>query len=349
MENLTGGNPTQSDVARAAGVSRGLVSRALSGDPSVTPATRKRIMSAAEELGYTRNLGAATLAARRSPVMGVVLPDLRNPFFESIVDALQSEAAAAGLLPLIATASNDRSREATILHRFREFRVAGVAIISPVQTLENLAAAALSLNMVLVGAPGAVDNLTSVHVDEAAAARLIVRHASERGWRKIISISEETGPGQVWAELRRDALAAAAREAGIPFTALEAHTGATVSWRLHELLAGEGSREANGPDNPIDALQGSLIVGHNDLVALDLLAALRAMGYAPGRDVGVIGFDDTHLARRPEFDITSVSQDDAQLARLTVEALTAQADNRRSTAEGREWAVTPSLSVRSSS
>ena len=87
-----GKNPTQSDVARLAGVSRGLVSLALSGSPMVAEDSRRRILAAAEELGYTRDLGAATLAAGRSQVLGVVLPDLRNPFFEDLIDALQRRA-----------------------------------------------------------------------------------------------------------------------------------------------------------------------------------------------------------------------------------------------------------------
>ena len=108
-------DPTQRDVARAAGVSRGLVSLALSGSSLVADDTRERIVQVAHELGYTRNLGAASLASKRSPVVGVVLPDLRNPFFESVVDNLQHEADGLGLLPLVATSADDRSRETTVL------------------------------------------------------------------------------------------------------------------------------------------------------------------------------------------------------------------------------------------
>ena len=74
-------NPTQADVARMAGVSRGLVSLALAGRPGVSSATRRRIQDAADRLGYSRDLSAASLATGSSPVLGIILPNLRNPFF----------------------------------------------------------------------------------------------------------------------------------------------------------------------------------------------------------------------------------------------------------------------------
>lgn len=69
-------NPTQTDVARMAGVSRGLVSLALAGRPGVSSATRRRIQDAADRLGYSRDLSAASLATGSSPVLGIILPQL---------------------------------------------------------------------------------------------------------------------------------------------------------------------------------------------------------------------------------------------------------------------------------
>ncbi|WP_228489146.1 LacI family DNA-binding transcriptional regulator [Raineyella fluvialis] len=287
-------NPTQSDVARAVGVSRGLVSMALSGSPAVAEETRERILRVARELGYTRDLGAASLAARRSRVLGVVLPDLRNPFLEGIVSALQDEAESRGLVSLVATASDDVGRELTILRRFHELRVAGVVMVSPVQPPEGLERAGELMPLVLIGADGPWRSLDSVHVDEDAAARLIVDHVRERGWTSLISLSERKGPGEVWIQRRQVALSRAAAAVGLPFDAVAIDGDAAISAALLDHLH-PGARLA--------------VAAHNDLVAIDALTAVRAMGLVPGTDVGVVGFDDTHLARRPEFDITSVSQD----------------------------------------
>lgn len=330
-----GRNPTQTDVARAVGVSRGLVSMALSGSPAVAEETRERILAAARELGYTRDLGAASLAARRSHALGVVLPDLRNPFFEGVVSALQDAAEGQGLLPLVATASDDVDREATILRRFHELRVAGVVMVSPVQTREALERAGELVPLVLIGADGPWRRLDSVHVDEDAAARLIVDHVRERGWTCLVALSERSGPGEVWIQRRQVALARAAAAAGLPYDTVVTDGDAALSAALLEHLR-PGERTA--------------VAAHNDLVAIDALTAVRAMGLVPGSDVGVVGFDDTHLARRPEFDITSVSQDSRRLARLAMLAL---GEATRSGGEpgrrGREWLVTPTMSLRSSS
>lgn len=326
-----GKNPTQSDVAHLAGVSRGLVSLALSGSPMVAEDSRRRIIAAAQELGYTRDMGAATLAAGRSQVLGVVLPDLRNPFFEGVVDAIGAHATTLKLLPLVATASDDRDREALILTRFRELRVAGVIMVSPVQPLADLEIAARAQPTVLIGADVASSSLDTVHVDEDAAARLVTAHLIERGWRSVVSLSEHSGPGEVWIERRQEALAAAARDSGLPFTGVEGGRGLSASAALREYLPRLGERAA--------------VVAHNDLVAMDALAVMRDAGLRPGRDVAVIGFDDTYMARRPEFDVTSVSQDTGELAQQAMGALLERDEDR-----GRhESVVRPTLAVRSSS
>lgn len=365
-------NPTQADVARAANVSRGLVSLALAGSPLVAADTRVRIEQAARELGYTRNLGAASLASNGSPIVGVVLPDLRNPFFESVVDNLQHEADALGLLPLVATASDDRSRETTVLQRFRELRASGIVMVSPVEGPEAFTRIGSGQPLVLIGAALAGPGFDSVHVDEDAAAKLIVDHLRVRGWERIVAVSVISGLGEVWIQHRRAALVRAASAAGMPLESLELSRGEALASQLGALLdAREGQRLA--------------VVTHNDLTAADVLTFVRAQGLRPGTDLAVTGFDDTHMARRPEFDITSVSQDNAELARLAMTALRERAEwmvastGRQSAAtsdagatagrtgsvdsagragsvgmaaeppRGREFLVAPSLSVRSSS
>lgn len=329
-----GRNPTQSDVARAVGVSRGLVSMALSGSPAVAEETRERILEAARELGYTRDLGAPSFASRRSHALGLVLPDFRNPYFEAVVSALQEEAESRGLLPLVAMAWDDVDREKTTVRRFQELRVAGLVMVSPIQTLEALEQAGELVPLVVIGADGPWRRLDSVHVDEDAAARLIVDHVRERGWTSLLSLAERGGPGHVWIERRQVALAQAAAAAGLPFETVATDGGEAIAADLLKYLR-PGGRVA--------------IAAQNDLVGVDVLTAVRAMGLVPGRDVGVVGFDDTPLARRPEFDLTSVGQDARRLARLAMLAL---GEVSRSAGEagrrGREWLVAPTLSVRNS-
>ena len=104
---------TQSDIARAAGVSRSLVSLALSGSPRVAADTRRRIREAAASLGYRVNVSASSLARRSSTIIGLVLPNLRNAFFEQVAACLGRAAARRGLT-LFVTVGSDQPE---VLHR----------------------------------------------------------------------------------------------------------------------------------------------------------------------------------------------------------------------------------------
>lgn len=304
---------------------------ALSGSEKVAPATRERIIAVAQDLGYTRDLGAASLASGCSPVLGVVLPDLRNPFFELVVRHLDPKAAAQGLVPFIATALDSTQQEALILERLREMRVVGVIMVSPVQPIEELERAAESLPIVLIGADVEPKGLDIVHVDEDEAAKLIMDHLVERGWTSVISLADEAGPGGVWVERRQRAMREAATRAHLPFH--------LVDPGVAPVAAGEGLHRL------LDSLERPAVVAHNDLVAVDALAAVRKSGRVVGRDVAIIGFDDTHLASRSEFSLTSVSQDPETLVELAMTALA----KRQTGTPGAEHVTQPTLVARSSS
>lgn len=324
--------PTQADVARAAGVSRALVSMALSGSTEVAEETRTRILLIADELGYTRNLGAASLATQSSPIIGVVLPDMRNPFFESLVEAIQNQAEVSGLTPLVGVSANDPDREEAIIRRFRELRAVGLIAVSPVRGAEALRETGDQIAFVILAAPPAGGRVDTVHVDEDAAAALVMRHLRERNWRRVVHLPDEQSGRRAWDEPRRDALRRGAQQAGLPFVTVP--EGAPAA----EVLT------AGGPIRPEDRVA---VVAHNDLQALDVVAAVRSAGLRPGHDVAVVGFDDTYLARRTEFDITSVRQSPADFAAYAFSAV----ERRLASPEldGVVRLVTPTLSVRSSS
>src|SRR5215471_20033029 len=94
--------PTIIDVAARAGVSKSVVSRVLHDDPSVSPARREAVLAAAEALDYRPNAVARSLVQRRTFNVGVIVSDLRNPFFAEIIDGIESAAAAVGYRMLIA-------------------------------------------------------------------------------------------------------------------------------------------------------------------------------------------------------------------------------------------------------
>ena len=157
---------TQSDVARAAGVSRSLVSLALSGSPKVAADTRERIEEVAASLGYRVNVSASSLARKRSTIIGLVLPNLRNAFFEQIAACLGRAAARRGLT-LFVTVGSDQSE---VLHQAVEsllgVRVAGIIFVSPWLPGEDLVAIGEEVPVCVIGRRSPGGRVDSVRVDE---------------------------------------------------------------------------------------------------------------------------------------------------------------------------------------
>jgi LacI family transcriptional regulator len=124
---------TLREVARRAGVSPITVSRAFSGTHPVSQETRARVAAIADELGYAPDLLARSLVQKQSPIIGVVIPELANPFFISIVDVIQTEAHKRGLMVVIAQSERQEDLEHKCINQFDQIRVAG-AVVTPMST-----------------------------------------------------------------------------------------------------------------------------------------------------------------------------------------------------------------------
>lgn len=296
---------TQADVAREAGVSRGLVSLAMAGNPNVADETRERILEAAKRLGYTRNLGAAMLAAKASPVVGIVLPNLQNPFFESVVSAIQRVADTRNMLALTATGSSSESRERKVIESFIGLRASGVVLVSPTLPSSVLADLAKEIPLCLVGAPAAGGSAMGVHIDEVYAARLAVQHLLERGFTHVVffSLPEE------------QATDPAVRERLAHYREVSKAQGIEpqVRWLFDPQDIMSEIRELRDDASPRGEKLG--VITHNDQLGINVITSIRALGLTPGEDVGVVSFDNTFYAARPEYDLTSIDQDVNEMAR----------------------------------
>ena len=295
---------TQSDVARAAGVSRSLVSLALSGSPKVAARTRERIERVAASLGYRVNVSASSLARQRSTIVGLVLPNLRNAFFEQIAACLGRAAARRGLTLFVTVGSG----QPEVLHRSIEsllgVRVAGIVFVSPWLPGEDLLAIGEEVPVCVIGRRSPGGRVDSVRVDEEAAARLIVDHLAALSMRTVCYI----GPRMTDEASRHDrehSLARAAKAAGMDFEV-----------RSCDEDAGPDTRAALD-DHP-EALG---LVIHNDVLAIDAVPVLRESLRTLGDDVALASYDNTYLAMREEFALTSVDQPEDLLGERAVELL----------------------------
>ncbi|WP_136518204.1 LacI family DNA-binding transcriptional regulator [Cellulomonas telluris] len=316
--------PTIVDVARAAGVSKSLVSAALRGDAGVSADSRRRVADAAHALGYRRNGWAQRLVSGRSELLGVLLTDLRNGYHTDIVNGLEDAAAAAGYGVVLA---HGRQDPALLRRRLADLVGLGVdAVVAVTARLDerDLADAAARLPVVVVGRPRAVpDGVGWVSNDDETGARLAVEHLLAAGHTRIAFLTASDRPA---ATARRDAYRAAAGTTGLEFDAR--------ADGVERLL--EAVRRPGGPTAAFAA---------NDRVAVGLLAAAADRGVAVPGELAVVGYDNTELAELVRPRLTSVDQPRAAMGRAAASQALALLDGGPA---GREVAA-PTLVVRESS
>ncbi|MGE3192278.1 MAG: LacI family DNA-binding transcriptional regulator [Microbacteriaceae bacterium] len=287
------------DVAERAHVSVGTVSNVLNRADKVSSAVVERVHAAIAELGYVRNDAARQLRAGRSTTIGLVVLDVRNPFFTDVARGAEDVAAANGLSILLGNSDEDSEREATYLDLFEEQRVHGV-LISPFGDVGARLTRLRSRGTpaVLVDRLSADGTLSSVSVDDVAGGRLAAGHLLAAGRRRLAFVGGPFEIRQV-SDRHEGARQAVDAVAGARLEVLE--TGALT------VLEGRRIGEALVARDPAD--RPDAVFAANDLVAMGLLQALVMKGslLVPG-DILLIGFDDIDFAAAAVVPLSSIRQ-----------------------------------------
>lgn len=292
---------TMEDVARNAGVSRALVSLAYRDLPGVGEATRERILRVGSELGYTPNRLAARLASNGGNTIGVFLLDLYNDVYADLFEGTREVADSAGKHLVLGVGELDGSRDARVLETLSQSRVDVVVAFGLLLPDKEVQEAARRLSMVCV--LRGVEGIDSVVSDDSYGARLATEHLLQFGHRRIAFLANPPYDGY---RHRRNAYAKAMRSAGLEPQIVET----TYS---REVAAHDAGALLDGDDRP------SAIFAHNDQAALGALDALVARGLVPGRDVSVVGYDNSAVSRLPGSALTTVDVDGVSLGRTAAE------------------------------
>ncbi|MDO4899168.1 LacI family DNA-binding transcriptional regulator [Actinomyces sp.] len=307
----TGHDVTQSDVAAAAGVSRSLVSLALSGSPKVADDTRAHIMQVAASLGYRINTAASALARRRSTTIGLVLPNLRNAFFEEVSRSLGDAAAAHGLTVFVTVGAEDQDRLRRAIDSLLGVRVLGLILVSPWLTDAQLVALGEEAPTCLIGRRPPGGHVDAVHINERHAAEQIVSHLDSRGVKSLGYVAPLVGD-DASRLTREESLTQAAHQAGLDLVTEEA--GADDAGAAIRRLLNAGAPRMG-------------LIAHNDMLAIDAVAVLRELGSGGAEPVPLASYDNTYLARRSEFALTSLNQPDREMAEAAVRLVLERADS----------------------
>ena len=280
------GRPTIRSVAARAGVSKSLVSLVLQDSPKVSPERRAAVLAAVDELGYRPDPTARSLARGRTRAVGLVLDDLRNPWFVDVLEGLRPVLREAGLRPVLAEARSEPEAPRT----FADLRVDGLVVIGTLPDLALVEEVAASVPTVLAGtrtAGGAA--LDVVAGDDDAGVRLVVEHLLGLGHRRIGHVA---GSGPV-GRLRREAFEDAVRAGGGTPVVEAADMTEDAGHRAGRRLLGGAGRP-------------TAVLAANDASAVGVLAAAGDLALAVPADVSVAGYDDTSTARLRAVSLTSV-------------------------------------------
>jgi DNA-binding LacI/PurR family transcriptional regulator len=291
---------TLRDVARAAGVSPATASRALADPGAVATEGRERVLQVAARLGYGAAREPAPRATRR---LGVVVPDLENPFFSGVVKGIQHRARSAGLTVLVADADEDAQAEAELVRHLAP-DVEGIVLCSP--RMSDRALAGLPAGPALLLLNREAPALRAVTVDNTDGIRQAIEHVHALGHRRIASAG---GPADSWsdAERRRGLRASVAALPDVDLVDL-GHFPATFAGGVAaaDLVLASGA---------------TAVLAHNDLVALGILDRLRLRGVAVPEQVSVVGFDDVPAATQVSPALTTVAIPLRLLGRVAVDML----------------------------
>ncbi|MBQ0895736.1 LacI family DNA-binding transcriptional regulator [Micromonospora sp. U56] len=290
------------EVAREAGVSPSTVSRALSMPGLVNPVTRERVLRAAQRLGYEPNRAARGLITGRTGNLGLIVPDLANPFFPSLVKGVQARAREADYAVFLADTDEDPAAESHLV-RVLAKQVDGLILCSPRAREEDILALAGTTTLVMVNRR--FGKVPSVVFDNSDGIRQAVAHLQALGHRRVAWVG---GPRTSWSNRER----------------VRALRSATAAAGMELLVVGQFPPQFEGGIAAADLIIASgvtSVVAYNDVMALGLLGRLRDRGVHVPQDFSVIGIDDIQMSGMSSPTLTTVSLTKEQAGRAAVDLL----------------------------
>ncbi|HUK18759.1 MAG TPA: LacI family DNA-binding transcriptional regulator [Bryobacteraceae bacterium] len=325
------------DIARDLNVSVMTVSKVVRGCADVGPETRKRVLARIKELNYQPNWVARSLAARRTFIVGLIVPDLMHSFFAEIAKGISNSLRPLGYDVVICNSEEDALLEASEIDRLLARQVDGLILASaqPPSAVDSFARIeARGVPFVLIDRRFAAVNASFVGVDDEAIGRLATRHLIERGCRRIAHIAgPQTTPGVGRLKGYRDTLAAAGISLPDSYV-MHATDDASGYEAARKLLALRPI-----PDG---------IFGYNDPVATGAIKAVLEAGIPIPARMKLVGAGNVHYSDLLRVPLSTVDQRSTDIGRQAAEILAkALASKRRRSAAS--ILIEPTLIARESS
>jgi len=296
-------------VAEEAGVSTATVSRVLSDKPHVRPELRQRVLAAMQDLDYRPNLVARSLRVQKSSIIGLIVSDIRNPFFTYVSRAVEDVAHAQGMSIFLCNSDENPDKEVLYLKQMRGENVAGI-IFSPTRQIADTFSELVVTDqpMVIIDRRVHNANVDNVLIDNVESAYRLAEHLIMHGYRRIAALF---GIASTTGRERRKGFVQALRD-----HAVEPDP---------ELVSFVNAREEDGyqatlkllalPDRP------EAIFTSDGLLATGTFRALRESGLVIPDEIAFVTFDDTPWTGLVEPPVTVVQQPTYEIGKTATELL----------------------------
>jgi LacI family transcriptional regulator len=301
---------TIKDIAKSAGISYSAVSRALNGLKGVSEETRQRVKQIAEEMEYTPNAVARGLVQKQTGTLGLIIPDITNPFYPELARGVEERASLAGYNTFLCNTNYDLAKEESYLHNLLEKRVDGI-ILAPVSSQTNFLEQRKQMPIPCVYLGNAPENTpySFVITDNIRGGYLATRTLIERGSVSIGFISGSDEESSVGARFTgfEEAMSRYSLEIKEKYIRRE-------NWKLksgYEII----KQMIDSGDYP------EAVIAGNDILAMGILQGIKEKGLRIPEDIAVIGFDDIPSASWPEINLSTVRQPKIRMGESAVEIL----------------------------
>ncbi len=325
------------DIARQAEVSHSTVSRALRGNKRISMAVRTRILQIANELGYTPNAIAQSLQQRQTNTMGLVVPDMADPFWGEVVKGVESVSMHNQKALFLSASQYDPIRQLAVIEVFHQRRVDGIIVgdsqlgDAQMHRLARIKVPTVFLNSQVDHAyPG----FHAVGIDNYTGGVLAAAHIWALGHRHVAYLGSTKRPASN--QMRSLGFAETLRTRGLLPGALVTHLSTSLD---DDLRIGYELASA------IDYTQTTALFCYNDSIALGALTYCRSVGIEVPQQLSIVGFDDVAIAQFSMPALTTIAQPKVVLGETAMHVLLAVLAGQPTI----DTILTPSLVVRQSS
>lgn len=268
---------------------------------------RTAVEDAIRELGYRPNLSARSLTQQRTHIVGVLLNDLRNPWFVDCLEGMNSVLQQHDLKMFLADGRLDRSSDESFVQSFMDLRLDGLALVGTRMPTPAIAEAAALLPTVVVASrdldfPG-VDVVAN---DDELGTRLAVEHLVAQGHRRIVHIGGIGAVADIRAQSYHDAMTA---------HGLKRYMRVEQGGMTEEAGYDAATRVLSTQPRP------TAIHAVNDIVAIGAMTACQELGVTIPQDMSIVGYDNTSIAQLRHVWLTSVDNATAEVGRTAATAL----------------------------